>query len=562
MTTSNSNSAHAESSEVCFISTERHLVLLMKDEQPPVTEADQLSLYLTDGTGGSPPPARPGLPDCKQLGNSPKDEAADSCSLSAGNKEDEEVRCQSDCTSKDAVHGTGLCNTRSQFAEVLETNQRREELDFSRAEGESPISSRDYAEFKPLYSESEKDPSGNLAEGGKKGKNKLEVQIYENENVSICKGETKGRGNESKTFIPSAAKCDEGSVLCNDVVLIGNIAAEKASLEVDNHSGADHEESAEGDNDEDPFCVIDPAIRSEADEEAEGMNANSDGTAGKEKVCGMEAPLPLCSDVGTLQKVSSADQAEQFDQQSRTQPCRAKNEVHCQSYAELHACSVNNETCDITGDEGSCQWKSSPLKPPPAGDGGTQESHDTQGHQLKEQSQSSCFPESVDHMKTQVVGYPHRETDKVETTAEIKEKEGGLNFLEKTEIDEQGKSEEKLELQSDKDETDASAVDHSEEETQNPTELGDKPECLCDQMCVTTEREERKEDINVDEEMKTEEKSEDDVQKQSEKKEDVSLESPVDWTEGSRLAFCNGDDQEQRFTSFTKCSPQHHSIEV
>jgi len=588
VTTSDSNGAHAGSSEVCFIGPEKHPVVLMSSEQPPATKTNQLSLYLSDGTCRSLPSASTNTPsvlDCRHLGEPLKDEVPDNCCLSTENGEDEEVRCQSDYTYKDAVHVTGLCNTWSQFAEVVEAYQRSEELDFiesisfSEAEGECP-------DFKPLNSYLEEDSSGNFPEGGKIEENILELLICKTEIVSICEEEIKDQVREnglSKSLIPTAEKCDEESLLSNNMLFDTNIVVQNGTFEVDNYSGAAHtaeipmlerisQEPAEGDNDADPFSVTDPAIRSEI----ERVCRSSDCTAAvelspSEKVCKIEAPLPFCSDVRTSQRDSSPDQTAEFNQQSRTQQYKDKNEVLHQS-SESQACF--NETCGVTGNEGNFQSESSSsssssTKPRPAGDDGVQESRDPDRHQLKEQSQSSCFPASTDHTKKRQVGYSQTETDRVEETAEIEEREE-VNFLKEMESDEQGDlenaitSKEKLLLKNEQDKEDSFIDDQRERERQKydsgfnctDAKLGSQPLCeepLCADICeenVATERKEGKGRKHVETGLENSEfqpKSEVAVQKQSKHKDDEGISG---WTEGSRLTFC-GDDQEQSLRCFS-----------
>lgn len=451
-------------------------------------------------------------PDCKHLGESLEDEPPGGYSLPTGNDEDGRqvlngvshihafthnssnavVRCWSDCT---MLHDTVFCNTWSKASEVKETNQRRDEHGFcenilfskERKGGISPIWSSDYADMKSFYSNPEEDPSGNLAEGEKNVEKLLELQIFENENVAACDGGTKGQVDEngsSKNSIPSAAECAEGSIVSYDVVLARNIATENVSLEADDFCGAKEEHAAgkmiakartetvdhttetpmparisqgpaEGDNDTGPFSVIDPAIWSETDREAEETRCNSESTAGAElspsvKVSKMEMSLPLCSDVGPLQEVSANNQTRLFNYQSRTQQCKDEKEDLCQSYTDPQACSITiNETHNKTDNERSCHRKSSPSsspKLPPAGDR-RQESHNTVGHQLKEQHQSSRFPLSPDHVKTPEVEYLQTKTARMSGATEIKERQETTGFEVQRKADEHGKSENSVDLE-------------------------------------------------------------------------------------------------------------------
>ncbi|XP_044026347.1 uncharacterized protein LOC122863691 [Siniperca chuatsi] len=570
-------------------------------------------------------------PDCKWLGKSLEDEPPGGCNLPAGNDEDgrqvqnsvsqiqaftlsssdEEVRCRCDCTCEETLHDTSFCNTWSQSAEVEESNQKRDEYGFSenilfsneKEEGNCPISSSDYADSKTFYSNHEEEPSGNLAEGVKNEEKILELQLCENENVAVCDGETKGQVNEngmSKNSIPSAAECAEGSIVAYDMVLVRNIAIENVSLEAEDFCGAkgehpagkmiakarsetaDHttetpmparisQEPAEGDNDAGPFSVIDPAIWSETDREAEVKLCNSENIAGVElsppvKVCKMEMRLPLCSDRPS-QEVSAPDQTGRFNHQSGTQQCKDEKEYLpvCESYTEPQACSITtSETHNKIGNEGSCHWKASPssspcspAKSPPAGDG-RQESHDTMGHQLNEQDQSGCFPVSLDHLKTQKVEYLEIELARMDEATEMTSSE------EEIRTDVHGKSETPMGLEGKllqqnkkhkEDTTEMSTGDcindwtdgkiskydnglaHIDEELGNNLEFWSDHQynAVIPTMEGTTVEKERKEEASVGEETDVHgnSESEDGHQQQSQQKGDMTKASPDEWTEGN-----------------------------
>ncbi|KAM7368220.1 hypothetical protein PAMP_014461 [Pampus punctatissimus] len=476
-------------------SAERHFLHLEKDEKPSVTETDKLSSYSADDAGGvlakCHTPKDSGAdtsshPDYQWQGKSLEDGPPGGCRLPSASNEDrrqvqnsvnpiqaatlisgdEEVRCQCDYTYEDAW---------SQSAEVEESNQKGDEHRFSKnilfseeeKEGKSLISASDYGVSKSFCSNREEDPSGNLAEGGKNFEKISELQIRENENVAVCDGATKEQVHEngmSENPISSAARSTEGSVVSHDGVLARNIAIETASLEVDDFCGAngehaagemiakagseaaDHttetpmparisQEPAEGDNDAGSLSVIDPAIWNETDRHAEEKCCNSESTAGVElsvKVCEMETPPSLYSDVRPLQKISNS---EQFYDQSRTQQCKDERDDLCQSYTEPPSYSITtNETRGMTGDGGSCRWESSPssvphrpTKPLPAGDE-RQEILGTVGHQLKEQDQSGCFSVGLDPLKTQQVGYSQTGNVRMDMTTEIKGREEPSSF--------------------------------------------------------------------------------------------------------------------------------------
>lgn len=78
LTISHTDDAHTGSSKACFIAAKRRL-LLVKDEQPPVTEIDKLSSYPADDAGGALAESSTSKdasadtsshPDCKRLGKS------------------------------------------------------------------------------------------------------------------------------------------------------------------------------------------------------------------------------------------------------------------------------------------------------------------------------------------------------------------------------------------------------------------------------------------------------------------------------------------------------------
>nr|XP_046229507.1 uncharacterized protein LOC124050745 [Scatophagus argus]XP_046229508.1 uncharacterized protein LOC124050745 [Scatophagus argus] len=430
-------------------------------------------------------------PDCKRQRESLEEEPPGGCNPPAGNGEDEkqvrnrvsqiqafthsssdeEIRCQSGCAHEDMVHNTAFCNTWRQSAEAEDRNQEKDKhenvlFNMEKEEGNSPISSSYYAGTKSLCSNPEEDLSGKLTEGVNTAEKILHLQVCENENVTVCDEDTKGQVNEnglSKKFIPSATKCAEGSVVSFHVVSARNTAAENVSFEADGFCGAkgehatgkmlakarsetaDHttetpmptrisQEPAEGDNDVGPFSVIDPAIWSETDREAEQKRCNSESTAGAElspsvKVYDMEMPLPLCSDVRPSQEVSAPGQTWQFNHQSRTQRFRDEKEDLCQSYTESQDCSITtNETQRVN--EGSCLWKSSPSSSPelPPAEDGTQESQDTVGDQLKEQDQPGCFLVSLDHLKVLEVEYLQTKIAKMDEAAEIRGREEMTSF--------------------------------------------------------------------------------------------------------------------------------------
>lgn len=469
LATSHADDACDRLSKTSFIMTERCLLLVLKDEQPLVTECDKLSLHLLDNAGGALGESHTSQdasantfshPDCNRLGESLEDKPPGGCNLPNGNGQDgRQVRnifsqvqvfthSSSDgelrwscSTDEKTSNDTGFCTTWSQSAEVGDSNQKLCKYGLSESlllgeeteEANTTISHSDYAGPKSFYREV--DPSGDLAEGVKNEEEKLELQICENEDVAVY--ETKDQFNENclrKNGIHCSAECAEGSarnfaiekgIRKADVFIrakgehaAGKMIA-KARCDPSDHTAETpmpariSQEPAEGDNDEGPFSVIDPAIWSESDREAGGTHCNSESDTGAElspsvNVCEMEMPPPPCSDVRPSQEVSVPDQTRQINQQSRTQQCK---ENECQSYTAPQACSITtNTTHNKTASEGRSLWKSNPsssLKLLPAVDG-RQESLEAVGRRLKEQDQSGCFAvgfkhQEVEHLQNEIV---------------------------------------------------------------------------------------------------------------------------------------------------------------
>ncbi|CAJ1077285.1 uncharacterized protein LOC117824101 [Xyrichtys novacula] len=453
-TSPHDDEANAGSPNACFIAPERS-VLPVKDEQPPANETDKLSSYPPDDAGGALAESHTSKdagadsssqPDCNRLGKSLEDKPPGGCNLPAGDDKDgrqvqnsvsqiqafslgssdEEVRCLSDCTFEGSHRATGFSHT---CAEGEACNQRRDEdrlsenILLSKTEANGPMSSIDYAEYALFCSNPEEDPSGDVTEGVKNEQEITEMQICENENVAVCDGETKARVNEngtSENSIPSAAaERAEGSVVSYDMVLVGNIGTEKASLEADDFCGAngahaacnmiaktesemaDHttetpmparisQGPAEGDNDAGPFGVIDPAIWSERDREAEETCCNSESTELSQfvKICGGETPLRP-----HIQSPREDDR------------CREdKKEDLCRTHTEERQVWLVKETHNKANNEGSPRSSQfSPLKASPT--------------LLKEQ----CFPASLDDLLTQEVDLLWAEIAHIDGVTEIKE---------------------------------------------------------------------------------------------------------------------------------------------
>ncbi|KAM6992325.1 uncharacterized protein LKV04_008377 [Tautogolabrus adspersus] len=279
------------------------------------------------------------------------------------------------------------------------------------------------------------------------------------------------------------------------------------------------QEPAEGDNDAGPVGVIDPAIWSESDREAEQKCCNSESTEGVElspfvKIC--EVELPLCPDIQPSQEDSAPDQ-------SRSHLCEDEKECTRQNHTPCPKTTKNIH--NNTNNDGNCQWKSSPsssqcgsVKAPPAEDK-TQESPDAVGRHSTEQDQSGLLPDSLDHLLTQEVEYLWAEIAGMYGLTEINEREDTTRYEMKS--DEQRQAEHSMDSQVEplhqsekhkEDPCEMSVGDFINEWEENKIsntgktlthiELGNALECLCDHpysavipvIEVTTEGNERKEE--------------------------------------------------------------------
>ncbi|XP_058469946.1 uncharacterized protein LOC131443898 [Solea solea] len=466
------DSTHTGLTTVSFITAERLLLNLQKDEQTSRSESDKCSSSLRNDAGGAFTDTHTlkdtcadmsSHPDCERLGKSLEDEPPGGNCLPAGDDKDwrqvqnnasqiqvftlsssdEEVRSEKDCTYEDVLHDTGVYNTGSQS-----DNQKKNGLD--------QISPSDYVDCKSFHSNPEEDPSGKLACGLNEVGKKSELQYCENENAAVCDREGLVNDGMSENSIPSVAECTEGSTVFHDVVLARNITAENVSASADDFCGAKEEhttgkmivtagreapdhttettvpakisvEPTEGDNDPASFRVIDPAIRSETDREAEEKHCNSESSAAVErspsvKVCEMET-----------HEFSADDQDNQFNHQSTIEKCKEKEDL-CLPDTEPHAHSTPiNETHNMTGSESSNCWNASPSRSPhrpsnPHIENGRHESPTSEKHQLKEQNESDCVPVWFDHMKTQQLEYSHAASARMEKATDIKEREDFISF--------------------------------------------------------------------------------------------------------------------------------------
>ncbi|TNN53533.1 hypothetical protein EYF80_036233 [Liparis tanakae] len=356
MTTSHTEGAHAGSSDACFTAAERWFEPLAGHEWPPVAATDRLSSYLLDDNGddGASAESRSSKDtgadisshsDCKPPEEALEDESPSGRALHAENNEagipmlnsasNEGVRGQSDCTNGDALHDTGFCNRWSRSAEAEEIIQEWEEHGFweniifsKEKEEDNGLISFTRADCDSFYSNPQ--PPGNLAHGAKNEYKLLDLQICENENQDHAY-----EYGMSTNAILSAALCAEGSIVPYDVALARNMAMESVSLEDDGFCWAKGDEVrsetpdhttetpipaqigrglAGGDNHAGPVGVIDPAIWSVTDREAQEKCCNPESTAAGVALLSSvnaretETPLPRGADVTLSQELVAPGQ--------------------------------------------------------------------------------------------------------------------------------------------------------------------------------------------------------------------------------------------------------------
>ncbi|XP_043962659.1 uncharacterized protein LOC122825355 [Gambusia affinis] len=476
----------SESNEVC-VSVER-------EEKSFVIETDELS------------PASnsiPSLPDCKLLEKSLVGENPGVClqnDESDGNLETwahtqpSLVQAVTFCPHQAA--DTDFCHAFSQLADAVEGDLKREEAPLR-----SPTSF--FQDALPLCSNVEADHC-----------QKSDHRIPEN----VSDVETKGQG--SKTFVKSS----EELIPCCEFVSGTTISAENVSFKDHNYvveaeipaAVRISQEAAKEDNEADAFCVIDPVIWSEIDEEL----CNSDGTAGGElsplvEVCNTEATSPLCSEVrASLDSIP--DQTEQLQ--------RDENKI--------------GTTSDSIQDQTDNEGKSSPAF---AEDDGTGEICNTTGSRLKV-SVNPDHMEMPDYME-EVAGFIQSHSPKETETDELRNlesewqnKQGDCNSYQK-------------EGETQKHGSNLNNMDNKQE-----NELSESVEGNICVTYVTIEGKEQKQKVKVGREINIDERETGErIQKQSEFENDIREESPIqdvsEWAE-SRLSFYNGEDPEQSLGCF------------
>ncbi|XP_023808681.1 RAD51-associated protein 2 isoform X3 [Oryzias latipes] len=349
--------SHPESSQVSFIISEGHQAPVWRTEHPLLPNTDEFKFSPRDYSGVPPTSANTyssSSPVYKQQRKSLESGSPGSCSfLSGSDEEGTQVQtsigqtlavalssARFDCAD-DAVCVRGLCETRSQFAEVEEGNP---ECDFSK-NILSPA----------VVSNPEEVVLGNLKEGEGKDK-KWEIWIGKSADVFNCGADTKVHENGMReTIICSPAKRVEGSIL------LDAMGEKTVYPEVNNHGEA--------------FSATNPAIRVETVNKFEWMHSYSASTADR-----------LCFHSKNLQKVQeSPDQSEQ----NNAWLCKEASEASCQSIAQTQAgfVTIYSSLC-MNGKEGNCQPHSSPSVTPC----GTQ-----RGHQPEDLSEAEYKTEEILH---------------------------------------------------------------------------------------------------------------------------------------------------------------------
>ncbi|XP_054617955.1 uncharacterized protein LOC129172353 isoform X2 [Dunckerocampus dactyliophorus] len=439
--------AHTGSPNVCVIIGERHFLHPKQYDQQDKLGSSPLS---GSQTFKDPTTDMSNHPECQLLEKSLEDKPPGDCSVPSKNgmSNHAEVRCQSDFPDDYTRHGASL-STCSQSATYEESNQREDEHNFTdkeeREHERRDKSSADIREFQLFVCR----PDEGIPVIFVEDKRKVEIC----DSTAVCARETNDQTNDKgRSDFSSPVECAEGSLISYDSISSINIATETQSTddiawakgelgetkveargEIVDHTPKNHmsgrisQECTEGDNDADPFCVIEPAVWRETVREAEGIRSNSGSSTGEElppsvKVCELEIPLAHISDVRPL------DMTVQSSNQSEPQLHEDKKENLSQFYTQTQSnCTVSCEKHNTTGYEGSCHPASSPQRPTnpfPAGDG-IQESCVRMGHHLHEQS--SCSPVSCDNLKAQYDEHPQAETGTRDESKNIKEMTGFAN---------------------------------------------------------------------------------------------------------------------------------------
>nr|XP_057932695.1 uncharacterized protein LOC131131735 isoform X3 [Doryrhamphus excisus]XP_057932697.1 uncharacterized protein LOC131131735 isoform X3 [Doryrhamphus excisus] len=415
-------SAHAGSPNMCVITRERHFLHPKQYDQQ-----DKLGSSPSSGsqTFKDPTTDMSNHPECQLLEKSLEDKPPGDCSMPSKNgmSNHAEVRCQSDFPDDYTRHGASL-RTCSQSATNEESNQREDEHNFTdKEEREDERSDKSLSDIREFQLFDEGIPVISVED-----KRKVEIR----DSTAVCATETNDRAYvKGSSDISSPVECAESSLIFYDSTSTINTMTEtqstddiawakgelgetkvKARGEIVDHTPKHHtsgrisQECTEGDNDADPFSVIEPAVWRETVREAEEIRSNSGSSAGEElppsvKVCELEIPLAHISDVRPLDtRAQSSNQRE-----PRLQKDEKENPSQLHTQTQSH-CAVSCETHNTTGYEGSCHAASSPQRPTnpfPAGDG-VQESRGTMGHDLHQQS--SCSPVSCDNPKPQHVEHP------------------------------------------------------------------------------------------------------------------------------------------------------------
>lgn len=378
--------------KVFCITAERPLLHPGKEEQESVTKSDKLSLYYQQDADEALAESHTNdtnadtsiRPDCNRQGEASEDKPLDGYSIPARINRDErqvninvsqiqvfnlgssgeEVRFQSDCTPKSALHDAGVHGAWSQFAEVKGSNQKQKRVDFSSRS--SPclqdgstyhICPSDYTDIESFYSNHGEELSGNLVSCTTTNGEIPQVQNCDNINVVWDR-------NPNGKLSDAVSKESDKTTIFPDVELACNIAAENVNVTVYDFSASkeesaagkittamikrtDHttetlvptrirEEPTEGHNYPGPFSVIDPEVWSEAD---------MDGKEGRSSVL-RTAPISVKECLYGTEKVSVGDQHSQSYNESESEQCKENNFSHLG--AKPQAISVTTDKASLT----------------------------------------------------------------------------------------------------------------------------------------------------------------------------------------------------------------------
>ncbi|XP_034017785.1 uncharacterized protein LOC117502778 [Thalassophryne amazonica] len=365
MTPPHTDDAPTGASKVCCILPERHSPDVGKDKQSAGTESDKLSSSPAQHPGGTLAETYTSKhfdTDYKRLDTSPEDETLGGHSPLCSSDEDGQLQAVNVSLSVEeslfqpgsstCEHVTRFCKKRSQSSNTEENNDNRNKYSdrknvlFDKEEKECSCN------ISCSHNEDSKSCRSVLDTQMKSGEKMSDLQICGKGNFTFCNVKSKEQVNQKRTNAnPANTECAEEQIVSSETRNVEIVTEIRVIPEIDNLCGEEGEnaalqmitkppsemgdyttetpvpaqisqEPAEGDNDAGPFSVIDPAIWSETDREAEGSTAGVE-LSPSVKICEVEMPVPLCSDVRDLQhstkELAASDQAEQFNGEGRAQ---------------------------------------------------------------------------------------------------------------------------------------------------------------------------------------------------------------------------------------------------